>query len=145
MKNITSSSNARIWMNKLIHSFLVRCRNPCLQGASVRVVSPQPNARRVPFEYPQYYLNMKGKAFKARVNEQILIKYNSFKKISKRFLMQVLGDFFKKCNYSFDLTNFPVALCLFRFLQIMIQPKLEPLPPPDISFVLETENIISKL
>ena len=29
------------------------------------------NARRVPFEYPQFYLNKKGKTCKARVNEWI--------------------------------------------------------------------------
>ena len=30
------------------------------------------NARRVSFEYPQIYLNKKGKAYKARVNEWII-------------------------------------------------------------------------
>ena len=30
-----------IWANQLIHSFLVGCLNPCLQGTSVRVVSLQ--------------------------------------------------------------------------------------------------------
>ena len=30
------------------------------------------NARRVPFEYPQIYLNKKGNLCKARVNEWII-------------------------------------------------------------------------
>ena len=30
------------------------------------------NAKRVPFEYPQIYLNKKGKVCKARVNEWII-------------------------------------------------------------------------
>ena len=31
-----------IWVNQPIHSFLIGCRNPCLQGTNVRVGSPQP-------------------------------------------------------------------------------------------------------
>ena len=31
-----------IWANQPIHAFLVGCLNPCLQGMSVHVVSPQP-------------------------------------------------------------------------------------------------------
>ena len=38
----TPSMNG-IWANQFIHSFLVECLNPCLQGISVRVGSPQPN------------------------------------------------------------------------------------------------------
>jgi hypothetical protein len=31
-----------IWVNQPIHSFLVGCLDPCLEGTSVRVGSPQP-------------------------------------------------------------------------------------------------------
>ena len=34
-----------IWANQPIHSFLVGCLNPCLQGTSVWVGSPRPNER----------------------------------------------------------------------------------------------------
>ena len=34
-----------IWANQPIHSFLVGCLNPCLQGTSERVVLPQPGFR----------------------------------------------------------------------------------------------------
>ena len=72
------------------------------------------NASRVPFEYLQYYLNKERKSLqsKARVNESIInqIYCSSFKKVSKKFSMQVSEDFSKKCNYLFDLTNLLVAL-----------------------------------
>ena len=94
-----------IWMNKkqvgmtaLVNLFIENV---------MRNITLSSNARRVPFEYPQIYLNKKGKVCKARVNER---KYRSFKKVSKRFSMRGSGDFSKKCNYLFDLSNFPVAL-----------------------------------
>ena len=45
---------------------------PHVVGATVETITLSSNARRVPFEYPQIYLNKKGKAFKARVNEGII-------------------------------------------------------------------------
>jgi hypothetical protein len=42
---------------------------PHVVGATVETITLISNARRVPFEYPQIYLNKKGKAFKARLNE----------------------------------------------------------------------------
>jgi hypothetical protein len=44
---------AKIWANQPIHSFLVGCLNPCLQGTSVWVGLPQPWAN--PFEHALYY------------------------------------------------------------------------------------------
>ena len=37
----------RIWANQPIHSFLVGCLKPCLQGTSVRVGLPHPYKRGV--------------------------------------------------------------------------------------------------
>ena len=37
----TNPHEKTIWANQPIHSFLVECLNPCLQGTSVRVGSPQ--------------------------------------------------------------------------------------------------------
>ena len=68
------------------------------------------NASKVPFEHLQYYLNKKEKFAKQGCMNGELIKNSRFKKVLKRFSMRVLGDFSKKCNYLFDLTNFPVAL-----------------------------------
>ena len=39
---IVLDNNRVIWTSQLKHSFLVGCLYPCLQGTSVRVVSPQP-------------------------------------------------------------------------------------------------------
>ena len=39
---------------------------------STSFITLSSNARRVPFEYSQIYLNKKGKACKARVNEWII-------------------------------------------------------------------------
>jgi len=39
--------------------------------------------------------------------DEDLIEDHSFEKVSKRFSMRVSEDFSKKCNYLFDLTNFP--------------------------------------
>ena len=39
---VKSTSLMSIWANQRIHSFLVGCLNPCLQGTNVRVGSPQP-------------------------------------------------------------------------------------------------------
>ena len=39
---VTLPSHTSIRANQPIHSFLVGCLNPCLQGTSVRVCSPQP-------------------------------------------------------------------------------------------------------
>ena len=83
----------------------------------MKIITLSSNARRVPFEYLQIYLNKKRKACKAMVNEWINVqKYISFKKVSKRFPMWVSENFSKKCNYLFDLINFHVALQLFRFI-----------------------------
>ena len=45
-----------------------------------------------------------------------LAKNISFKKVSKRFSMWISGNFSRKGNYLFDLSNFLVALKLFRFV-----------------------------
>ena len=87
----------KIWM------FWATCNCKCITLST--------NANRVLFDYMQYYLNKKGTCCKARVNEWIIIIIkNNFQKASKRFSTWVLGDFPKKCNYFFDLTNFPIAL-----------------------------------
>ena len=60
--------------------------------------------------------------------------------------MQVLGDFSKNCNYHFNVTHSTIALQLSKFVYIVIQPRLEPLPTLDISFVPKTDiiNILQK-
>ena len=40
--SIITIEGGGIWANRPIHSFLVGCMNPCLQGTNVRLVSPQP-------------------------------------------------------------------------------------------------------
>jgi hypothetical protein len=41
----------RFWANQPIHSFLVGCLNPCLQGTSARVGSPQPSKSNLFFKF----------------------------------------------------------------------------------------------
>ena len=40
-----------IWANQPIHSFLVGCLNPCLQGTSVQFGSPQPSKSNLFFKF----------------------------------------------------------------------------------------------
>jgi hypothetical protein len=59
------------------------------------------NARKVPFEYPQIYLNNKGKVCKARVNEWIINQIQLLRKRIKEVSNAGVGRLFLKVQLPF--------------------------------------------